>query len=96
MDINVTARDLVAEKLKKAGRTAPQEVVDQMAADLADRLEDTVNAAILDSIPSGLHGEFSKALDEGRHIDFLAKNAPDVDARIRDAVTKFSANYLGR
>ena len=95
IDVENTARDLVSQKLTKSGRIVPVEVQQQMAADLAERLEDAVNAAVLQAVPTHLHEEFSKAIDAGKYIDLLAKNAPDTDRRVKEAVVKFTSNYLG-
>jgi hypothetical protein len=64
-----------------------------MSADVAEQIDCAINRMILDVLPKHLYAGFAKSIDAGE-IDFLAKNVPEIDQHIREAVTKFASEYL--
>ena len=66
-----------------------------MTADLQKRIEERIDAVIIDSVPKDLTAEFSLAMDEGTMDAFLARNVPDIDRRIAQALETFKREVVG-
>lgn len=95
MDIEATAREWTEERLSKAGLNPSFEMVEQMTADLRERIENRINAAIVDAVPRHLYPEFAQSMDDGTMQAFLAENAPDTDRRIKEALEAFKREVVG-
>ncbi len=88
--------DFVASLLASENLSVPTPVLEQMHADLYDRVEDTINKVILDNMPASALGEFEKALDsddESASVTYCQKHIPNFDTLIGNALAKFKAAY---
>ena len=69
-----------------------------MKADLSDRLEDRVNAAILEKMPAAKLAEFEKLLDDDVSDEetqkFCREQIPNLDEVIAAALVEFQRTYL--
>ncbi len=73
------------------------EVLAQMKKDLETRLEDRINAVVLESIPGDKLEEFNALLDAGdaQNIDvFYKRNIPDMDSIVAKAFMDFRSLYI--
>jgi len=72
-------------------------VLAQIKADLVDRLEDRINARILERMPADQLGEFEQMLD---HADgpalqqFVASHIPDLQDLVATELLGFRTTYL--
>jgi hypothetical protein len=75
------------------------EVVDQMKFDLTSRLEDRVNALILNTLPKELLSEFEALLDSNAKDEkvqkFCAEHIKGLDELIAGELLNFRRTYLG-
>jgi len=93
-DINAFVERLVEEK---GIRNVDPEVREQIKKDLTDRVEDRVNAVILEKMPPAKLEEFSTIVDRGSEADaesFCAANIPNLDQHIAVALLQFRDSYL--
>lgn len=92
--INMFLDKLLAEK----GMTGlDQEIYEQLRKDLYSRVEDRLNAAILDSLPKHVWPDFEKLLDQKEQKpihDFLEKHIPDLQTVIASTLLSFRSVYL--
>lgn len=73
------------------------EVVEQLRSDLRDRLEDRINAAILDKVPEEKLEEFENLLDgqdQGKLQEFISAIIPDLDVVVSLELLSFRKLYL--
>lgn len=102
MDENTASRkdpaiEFVEKLLAEREIDADSETLDQLKADLTDRVEDHVNAAILEHIPADKMEEFEQVIekaDEEGIRDFCRENVANLDEVVAEALTKFRATYL--
>lgn len=74
------------------------EVLDQMKADLYQRVEDLINASILRRVPQTKLGEFQDILETGSDDDvqkFCKEVIPDIDSVVAQTLLSFRNTYLG-
>ncbi len=74
------------------------EVITQIKSDLADRLEDKVNAMIVRELPESSLDEFSTILDrddEAELTSFVKKYIPDIEEKVAVELLSFRRMYLG-
>jgi hypothetical protein len=74
------------------------EVLEQIKKDLEDRVEDRVNAAILNSLPEDKLPEFERLLQEGSDEEiqqFCVAQVPDLESVIATTLISFRSTYLG-
>lgn len=90
-----------AERLleEKGLNVLEDEVVAQLKADLVDRLENRVNAVILNALPKDLMGDFEKLLDseagDGAVQEFCSKHISGLDELIAAELVAFRRTYIG-
>lgn len=94
-----TAISMFIDKLleEKGASEMGAEVMAQMKKDLETRLEDRINAVVLENIPADKLEEFNNLLDEGKQegIDaFYKRNIPDMDSIIAKAFMDFRSLYI--
>lgn len=73
------------------------EVLDQIKADLSDRVEDRINASILEHLPPDKLDDFNKLLDseDAEKIQlFCQENVKDLDNVIAKELLDFRSSYL--
>lgn len=73
------------------------EVVEQIKEDLADRIEDRINTAILANMPPSHLEEFDKILDNGDEEKiqlFCQSNIPELDNIVANELMNFRNTYL--
>lgn len=73
------------------------EVLLQIKSDLMDRMEERINATILENIPSEKIEEFSDLLDGSSAEDiqlYCRRNIPNLDEVIAQALLEFRNTYL--
>ena len=73
------------------------EVLQQIKADLGERAENRIHAAILEHMPEGRLEEFEKKLDMGNAEEvqtFCRENVPDFDEVVAGALMDFRRVYL--
>lgn len=73
------------------------EVITQIKEDLADRVSDKINAAIIEKIPKDKLTDFESLLDTGtsREIqDFCATHIPNLNSVVAAAMADFADSYL--
>ena len=73
------------------------EVTDQIKEDLRKRVEDRVNAAILNNLPEDKLAEFEKLVEKGDLEEvqtFCSKNIPELDQVIAAALLEFRKIYI--
>ncbi len=95
--------ELAESLLKQKGvysKGLDAEVLAQMKSDLADRIEDRVNAAILAYMPDDKKPMFALMLDTGAlEVDikrFLRENVKGLQPVVGAAVADFQKDYLGK
>jgi hypothetical protein len=93
--INIFVERLVTEK--KFENIDP-EVMDQIKLDLLGRVEDRINATILEHLPPEKLAEFNKLLDglnnENEIQLFCQNNIENLDEVIAEALVSFRSTYL--
>ncbi len=73
------------------------DVLRQIRSDLTERVEDRVNATILENIPTEKLEEFSAFLDRANAEqiqEYCRKNIPNLDELIAEALVGFRDTYL--
>lgn len=73
------------------------EVLEQIKLDLLDRVEDRINAMIMENLPTDKLDEFEKKLDSGSDEEikaFVTKNIPDIKDRVAFELVSFKSMYL--
>jgi hypothetical protein len=73
-------------------------IIDELRLDLACRIEDHINAAILDRIHESEIAEFNEILDSEDDLkvqQFVAKRIPHLDVLITQVLSSFKKAYLG-
>ena len=97
-DNSNTLEGFVADLIKKRGlENLDLAVVDQLKADLFDRAENRINAAILANIPKGKLEYFEKILDRSDTEEirsFCERNIYDLDKVIAKELAEFRESYL--
>jgi ATP phosphoribosyltransferase len=86
---------LVAEKKFE---NVDEEVLEQIREDLALRLENIINAAIVANLPAEKFEEFEKLLKSGKGkqiSDFCEQNVPNLQQVVTTELTNFRNSYLG-
>ncbi|MEN9582504.1 MAG: hypothetical protein RL641_458 [Candidatus Parcubacteria bacterium] len=74
------------------------EVVAQMKKDLLDRVEDRINATVLELLPVEKMGELNELLDTGSDQDistFYQKHIPNFNEELAKTLFSFRTLYLG-
>lgn len=74
------------------------EVIAQMKSDLLSRVEDRINAALIEHLNSDQMKEFDTLLEtnnEAEVQEFLKRSIPDLETVIATALINFRAIYLG-
>lgn len=74
-----------------------RDVVEQIKTDLHNRVEDNINATIIEKMPVERLGEFETLLDSGDENEiqnFCSANIPDLDQAIGTTLAKFAEDYL--
>jgi len=73
-------------------------VIEQIKKDVMTRVEDRINATILQKLPSNKLDDFETLLDskagEKKIQDFCVKNIPDLNQEIAGALLRFRDVYL--
>jgi hypothetical protein len=74
-------------------------VYKELHSDLMSRLEDIINATIVEKLPPSKLEEFEKLLDNGANSnqfqEFIKKHIPNIDAVLGTALITFRERYLG-
>jgi hypothetical protein len=73
------------------------EVLEQIKLDLLDRVEDRINAMIMENLPTDKLEEFDSKLDNGSDEDiqnFVKKHIPDFKERAAFELVSFKNMYL--
>lgn len=73
------------------------EVMEQMRADLLERIHDTINASILQVLPPAKYQAFSDVLDaddQAQVESFMRTHVPDLDSVLAKALFDFRVTYL--
>jgi len=86
---------LIAEK---SFENIDGETMAQMKEDLMSRIEDRINAAILEAMPEDKLEDFNKILDSGTPENiqkFTQENIPNAEEVIAKALVSFRERYLG-
>ena len=96
LDLSMFVDRLVAEKKFPEG--LEKEVIDQIKADLLSRVEDRVNAVIINNLTPEKLEEFNKLLD-GNIADeemqkFCSDNIPELPQLIASELVVFKQTYL--
>lgn len=96
----ITSLKLFIERLidEKGLSALEPEVLKQIKADLSDRLEDRVNAVILEHLPPDNLSAFEKLLDTKASDEVVQKfcheQIPNLDEAIAGALIEFQQTYL--
>ena len=73
------------------------EVLEQVKQDLAERVEERVNAVVLEKMPPDKLEFFEKLLERSNQDEiqsFCARNIPDIDKAIAAELVEFRKTYL--
>lgn len=73
------------------------EIVEQIKLDLLDRVEDRINAMIMEKLPPIVLEEFEKVLDNGNPAEiqeFITQYIPDIKERTAFKLMSFRNMYL--
>lgn len=73
-------------------------VLAQLKKDLLDRVEDHINAALLEAIPPEKLEDFERLVENGSEADirtYCSENIPDLDQLIATTLLRFRSIYLG-
>lgn len=91
--IDEFVNQLVAEK---GFADKDPEIVAQIKADLLERINDRVNAMIINNMPEDALDGFEKAIDMGgkEGQDYARKYIPDLDEKVASALLSFKSTYL--
>jgi len=76
-----------------------KEVLDQIKVDLKDRIEDIINAKIVEKLPPEKLEEFEKLLDQNTSPQatqkYVKDNIPDLEEVLARVFLNFRQTYLG-
>jgi len=76
-----------------------KEVLDQIKVDLKDRIEDVINAKVVEKLPPEKLEEFEKLLDQNTSAQatqkFVKDNIPDLEEVLARVFLNFRQTYLG-
>lgn len=95
MDLHSFIDKLVSEKREFEG--LEPEVIKQIKSDLLERLEDRINALIVNNIPEDKISEFEKISGSGTDEEvqsFCAENIPELEQLIASELIVFKQTYL--
>jgi ATP phosphoribosyltransferase len=92
-------QDFVKELIKSKNlENLDAEVVEQMEADLTKRLEDRINAMIMQNIQESDLEEFNNVLDqkeESKTLEFIQSKIPNLEEKTAAILLEFKNIYLG-
>lgn len=75
-----------------------KEILSQLKADLMSRVEDTINATLVQKLPAEKLADFEKLLDQSASTqemqNFCKKNVPNLDEEIATVLLQFRNTYL--
>lgn len=76
------------------------EVIAEIKQDLLDRIENHINAAVLDRLPNNQVAEFERLLDNenkdsGQIQQFIQSHVPDLERLVQQTLASFRNTYLG-
>ena len=74
------------------------DIIAQMKSDLADRVENRINAMILSNLNPLRYDDFEKVLNGGSEEEiqeFVKKEIPDIDEKVAAELLTFKNIYLG-
>lgn len=94
-DLNTYIDNLVRDK---GLSDFDDDILDEIKADLHARVEDRINAVILEKLPPHEFPAFERLLDEADQDKiqaFCKKHIPDLERVIAEALVAFRATYLG-
>jgi len=75
-----------------------EDIVAQLRVDLAERLQSTINRAIVESLSAEQQKQFEHLIDTGKLNSlqsFLQEQGVDVNAIVARCMLQFRKNYLG-
>ncbi len=96
MDLGTFIDKLVSEKREFEG--LEPDVITQIKSDLLSRVEDRINAVIVNNIPDEQMSEFEKLSESGTDEQvqaFCSANIPDLAELIASELILFRQTYLG-
>lgn len=96
MDLQMFVDTLVSEKREFEG--LEHEVIAQIKRDLLSRVEDRINAVVINNIPEDKLSDFEKLTESGTDEEiqaFTLKVIPDLAERIASELIVFKQTYLG-
>jgi len=73
------------------------EVLAQIKTDLLDRVENRIDAMIIENLDESVLAEFEKVLAEGNSEDaqtFVKEHIPDIDEKVASELLSFRTVYL--
>ncbi|MDP2586917.1 MAG: DUF5663 domain-containing protein [Candidatus Komeilibacteria bacterium] len=90
--------DFVARLTRERGLdNLEAEVISQIKTDLADRVSNKINAAIIEKMPIDKLTDFESLLDTGTSSevqDFCATHVPNLNSVVAAALADFADSYL--
>ena len=101
MDKNLDLKNFVDRLMeeKKFPESLEQEVLEQIKGDLMTRVEERINAVIINNLSEEKLEEFNKKLDENisdqEMQEFCSKNIPNLPQLIASELIVFRDTYLG-
>ncbi len=96
LDLHTFIDKLVSEKREFEG--LEPEIINQIKSDLLGRVEDRINAVIINNIPEDQISEFEKLTEEGTDEQihaFCEATIPDLAEQIATELIVFRQMYLG-
>ena len=79
-------------------KNTPEDVKVELQSQLEDRLDDLINAAIIENLPDSELDYFQHLLNNGTDQqiqDFCQQNIPDMDEVVAGVLIQFRNDYLG-
>ena len=73
------------------------EILEQMKLDLTDRIEDRINAMVMEKLPEDAFDEFEAKLEGGDQTEiqkFIIQYIPDIKDRVAFELMSFKNMYL--
>ena len=101
MDQNLDLKNFVDRLVeeKKLPENLEKEVVEEIKKDLSTRVEERINAVIVNNLSEEKLGEFNEMLNKNASDkemqDFCLKNIPDLPQLIASELIVFRDTYLG-
>jgi len=83
--------------IEKGFDTEAPEVIAQLKEDIAEHIENRINAMIITSIPEDKLSEFEALLDgddQEKIQTYIRKEIPDIDEKVAIELAQFKATYL--